>query len=127
MTRRNIFPGLALAAASAPREVDPVFTAIARGRAAAAAFEVAAANDFGRDRPKRRSALAACRVCTEALAELIETVPTTLAGLAAMLAFVDDIAVDEMDEDTLAGFVSTLRKAVDRLAIEALRATTEAA
>jgi hypothetical protein len=131
MNRRAILAGAAtLPAVSIPAlgaEPDPAFAAIEAYKTADAAFLARARyeGDLGRDKlglaaddwrtPEMEALVDSGWVLRHALAE---TVPTTMAGLAAVLKYVAEESVDQFlfeDEDVVT-FLNSMTRAATRLA-----------
>jgi hypothetical protein len=116
---------LALAIPSAPAAAafDPIFDSIEAHRTARAALLAALAEQNRLDEIGDRSghwvASAACHADTEAFDRLIATAPTTLAGLQAWAAYLDEIRhVEEwMFEDEPPALIATLVEALGNLAV----------
>jgi hypothetical protein len=95
---------------------DPVFVAIKRHRAARAAFDRAMV-----DKCANSALKAISEEERDGLIQLLRTEPSTVAGCAALVAHLDDLAieVEDLPSDWLAVLFGTLRASLSRLALQA--------
>jgi hypothetical protein len=118
-TRRQMLASAANLTPAAPvpairTEIDPIFAAIEAHRSVTAAFE--AALDALGERRRSPETIAASRALKAAMVALVETKPTTLHGMLAVLNYAnDEIAWDGFSSDNEWTFRETLRIALTEI------------